>query len=225
MIIVSISDTHNKHKKTTIPECDILIHSGDATGMGRSSEMQDFAKWFENQPAKHHVFVPGNHDFGFEKEEARFRGFFSKTHVLIGESVEIEGLKIYGSPWTPWFHDWAFNFPQNDPRHPTSDAAKHWQLIPEDTNILVTHGPPYGILDMTKRGERVGCMNLTDRIPALKDLILHQFGHIHEDAGVVDRGVAYCNASFVDLYQQAKNPVNVFQYVDGALSLHQRIYP
>lgn len=204
LIIDAISDTHNRHKSFKLPGGDILIHSGDCTGSGTVSEVMAFLSWFADQDYSHLILVPGNHDWLFElnpslcAEECKNRGI-----ILLNDSgVEIEGIKIWGSPITPWFYDWAFN------RHRTKEEAEklggpfikdHWDLIPADTDILVTHGPPHGILDYVPRStggfEEVGCRELLARIYETK-VKLHIFGHIHYAAGhkYLD-GRTYVNAS------------------------------
>lgn len=180
--IHAISDTHNRHKQIMLPGGDILIHSGDATGAGVLSETMNFLKWFSEQDYSHLIFVPGNHDRIFEQnpqlmqEECDARGI-----TLLNDSgVTVEGIKIWGSPVQPWFYDWAFN------RHRGPDIQKHWDLIPTDTEILITHGPAHGILDYVPRHggvfEHVGCTDLLKRIYETQ-IKLHVFGHIHYAAG------------------------------------------
>lgn len=204
--ILAISDTHNKHNQLTIPECDILIHAGDATGLGRESEVRNFAKWLNKQPTKHIIFVAGNHEVYFEKSLPMSRMWVTeecpKAHVLIHESLEIEGIKIFGSPYTPYFLNWAFNVDRGP------DIRRLWDQIPDDTQLLITHGPPYGILDVVffpdfvTPKERVGCMDLLNRINELKDLKMHFFGHLHGSNGEmeVDGKKFYNVASCDDLY-------------------------
>jgi Icc-related predicted phosphoesterase len=113
--------------------------------------------------------------------------------------VELDGLKFWGSPVTPWFHNWAFN-------RIDDKINEHWDLIPNDINVLITHGPPYLTLDATKSGLRVGCPRLSNKIKDLTDLKVHVFGHIHEASGIVEKdGVTYVNASTLDLYYEVKN--------------------
>lgn len=193
-----ISDTHTKHEKIKLPGGDILIHSGDCSYQGKLGEVLKFLDWYKEQDYSHLIFVPGNHDFIFEKnpqlmkEECEKRGI-----ILLNDSgCEIEGIKIWGSPIQPWFYSWAFN------KHRGPEIKKHWDLIPEETEILITHGPPYLIRDgVPQRGgwyENVGCKDLYDRIVQTK-VKLHVFGHIHEGAGHTYRdGRTYVNASSLD---------------------------
>lgn len=192
MKIIAISDTHNLHNSLVIPECDILIHAGDWSGKGRESECRNFAKWLQEQPAKHIVIVPGNHEVEFEENLPASKSWIldhcPKAIILIEESVVIEGKKIYGSPITPYFFDWAWNRSMREDGlagdHRTGQIKNvgyikpHWDKIPNDTDILVTHGPPFKILDLTPSGEFVGCQHLLEKVKEIKPDI-HIFGHIH----------------------------------------------
>lgn len=182
--IVAISDTHNYHGNLIVPECDLLVHTGDMSGLGYLHEIKKFLEWFDKQPAKHKVLICGNHDFLFQKGPETIVEIleeFPDIHYLQDSSVEIEGYKIYGSPWQPWFHNWAFNAPQNDGG---SFLKEKWSKIPDDTDILLTHGPPFKTLDEVAwpPGARAGCKELLERVMKLKPA-LHVFGHIHEQGG------------------------------------------
>lgn len=199
-----ISDTHNKHKKLELPGGDVLIHSGDMTGRGQSGEIIPFLNWFSHQDYAHLILIPGNHDFGFEKNPELYAASCKERRIiLLNESgYEFDGIKVWGSPITPWFHNWAFN------RERGPEIREHWDLIPEDTEILVTHGPPHMILDdANARGydNHVGCEDLSNRIAQTK-VKLHVFGHIHEGAGIkYQDGRTYVNASSLDgMYQPLK---------------------
>jgi Icc-related predicted phosphoesterase len=182
-IIDMLSDTHGRHRQIQLPGGDMLIHSGDATSYGALAETISFLDWLGSQDYSYRIFVPGNHDRIFEtdlpfmKEECKKRGII----LLVDSGIEIEGIKIYGSPVTPWFHDWAFN------RHRGEPIKRHWDLIPEDTDILITHGPAHGILDYVPRPngvmEHCGCADLLAKIYETK-IKLHVFGHIHYASGV-----------------------------------------
>ncbi len=215
--IVCISDIHSsqEYMKYVIPKGTLLIFSGDASLKGTKEEVENFLAWFENLKFKYKIFCPGNHDFFFDTKWKAITEKGAKRHThkvqsdkavkkvldkypsiiyLNDSGVEIEGAKIWCSAITPWFNDWAFN------RSRGEDIQKHWDLIPKDTNILITHGPAMGILDMTRRGEYVGCENLLTTIKTLKDLKLHVCGHIHENYGMIeDGGVKFINASICDV--------------------------
>ena len=206
MEITFISDTHSRHDIMTmdLPGGPMIIHCGDVSSRGRFQETQDFINWFASLPYMHKIFIAGNHDFIFEKENAL--QIPESIHYLHDSSVTIEGIKIYGSPWQPWFFNWAFNLPRNGP-----GLAMKWEAIPEDTDILVVHGPPKGILDKVVRGaEHVGCELLRDRILEVRPKIV-SFGHIHEDRGMIEiDGITYINASMLDLqYEYTNSPIIV----------------
>lgn len=178
--IACISDTHGMHKSVRIPPVDILIHAGDVSARGSYAEISNFIAWFNKQPAKYKVFIAGNHDFAFQ--QCDFEVFFANllkenTFYLQDSSIILDGIKIYGSPWQPWFYDWAFN------RSRGEELAKIWALIPEDTDILVTHGPAYQHCDKTQDGYYVGCGDLLRKMRTLNKLRYHVCGHIHEAYG------------------------------------------
>lgn len=209
MRIVTISDTHCQHRKLNIPDGDIIIHSGDACGWGSINEMTDFFQWFQFLPHTYKIFVPGNHDK--TAESAIFKTLVpSGVITLIDEETTINGLKIYGSPWTPTFsHGWAFN------RDRGVALRKTWEQIPPDTNILITHGPPFGILDLVggRPPSNEGCKELKYRIAGLKDLKVHIFGHIHREKYLMEQtevigNTTFINASILDEeYKIKNNPV------------------
>jgi Icc-related predicted phosphoesterase len=201
--IVLISDTHGKHKQIQLPEGDLLIHAGDITGRGFPWQVREFMDWFGRQPHRHKVMIAGNHDFLAEEKPEEFLALVPPgVHYLNDSGVEIEGIRIWGSPIQPWFHNWAFN------RQRGPNIAAHWAMIPAQTDILVTHGPPFGVLDYTATGERVGCEDLSLRLAELRPR-LHVFGHIHESYGYVQRdGIHYVNASVLNLrYEYVQAPV------------------
>lgn len=197
LIVDAISDTHNKHKKIALPGGDILIHSGDVSSRGQSGEILPFLDWYAEQDYSSLLLIAGNHDWGFEKEPEKYaKECKDRNIVLLNDSgCIVEGIKIWGSPIQPEFCNWAFN------RFRGADIKKHWDMIPEDTELLITHGPPYMILDdANARGysNHVGCEDLVRRIAETK-VKLHIFGHIHEGAGYkyLD-GRTYVNASSLD---------------------------
>lgn len=201
--IVCISDTHDKHGEVIVPEGDLLIHSGDLTSRGYPQQVRAFMEWFGELPHPHKVVIAGNHDFMAESNPAGFQALIPEgVHYLNDSGLELDGIKIWGSPITPWFHDWAFN------RHRGDNIAKHWAKIPPTTDILITHGPPFGILDKVYRGQRVGCEELIKRLEVVRPK-LHVFGHIHEAYGQeLQAGTLYVNASVLNLhYRHTQAPV------------------
>lgn len=209
--LTGISDTHGQHRDVELPGGDILLHCGDiAYHRGDVRELDDFLWWFEAQPYKHKVFIAGNHDFMFEKHpELISNRLQGKDLVYLQDSsISLCGLNIYGSPWQPWFHNWAFNLPRDG-----EDIRQKWLQIPADTNILLTHGPPYGIGDMTSGMEMAGCKQLFERLHSLKRLKAHLCGHIHEGYGVRypfdGDHLAVINCSVLDAnYRLVNKPIN-----------------
>jgi len=183
--IVAISDTHNRYNKITIPECDILISCGDYSFQGSLSEVKNFHKWLNKQPAKNIISVQGNHERGveaaFDVSKQIALEECPRVHFIDEGLVEIEGLKIWCSAITPFFCNWAWN------RFRGPEIKAHWDKIPTDIDILVTHGPPHKILDVVSRGnmgmENVGCEDLFNKILQIPTLKHHFFGHIHGSYG------------------------------------------
>lgn len=206
MRVICISDTHSLHWKLdhAIPDGDLLIHAGDITSSGDLADVKSFNQWIGHLPHPHKIVIAGNHDFCFERNREVAQGHLSNCRYLQDSEVVINGIKIYGSPWQPWFFDWAFNLERGEP------LARVWKQIPIDTDILVTHGPPFGILDKTARGEQVGCKDLLERIEQIAPR-LHVFGHIHEAYGKTRvGGTTYVNASVCNLnYVPCNAPIVV----------------
>ncbi len=206
--IVAISDTHSRHEKMpALPDGDILIHAGDATVRGSFDEIVEFNRWFSLLPHKHKILVAGNHDWLFEKSPEMARALMTNAIYLQDNFVEVEGLKIYGAPWQPRFFDWAFNVNRG------VAIAQKWSLIPSDTDVLITHGPPHGILDtVTDRGtgekEAVGCEELLPAVKRIKPRA-HIFGHIHAGYGQVEiDGIQFINASICnEVYAPVHAPI------------------
>lgn len=198
--IVCLSDTHNYNEQIPVPDGDILIHAGDATIHGTIDEIVFFNEWFASLPHRYKIFVAGNHDWLFETNPRLARSLLGDNIIYLQDSfVEIERLKIYGAPWQPWFFDWAFNLRRG------AEIAEKWKLIPDDTGILITHGPPHGILDRTPSGDLAGCEELLKRVEAIKPK-LHIFGHIHCSYGTIEKfDVKFVNASNCD---ESYNPIN-----------------
>ncbi len=207
MKIIAISDTHGQHAALKLPPGDMLIHAGDVSGRGRPHEIENFIEWFAAQDFEHKIFIAGNHDFFFERFPQKDIQSLLRPEVtyLNDSGITIEGIKIWGSPVQPWFYDWAFN------RQRGADIDKHWQLIPEDTDILITHGPPQGILDKTASGEAVGCEMLIQHIERIKPKF-SIFGHIHEAYGREEKaGTTFVNASVLNLQYRLVNEAVVLE--------------
>jgi Icc-related predicted phosphoesterase len=208
MRIVCISDTHSRHQKMPpIPEGDVLIHAGDCTGAGHIFEVKDFAKWFRSHPHKRKIAIAGNHDYCFQKKHpvsTWAREAFAGEGIIYleDEEVIIDGVRFYGSPWTPVFRNMAFNAGEEE-------RFRIRAQIPEDTDVLITHGPAWRIFDYVPDDrEHVGCFPLAQRIDQLK-LKAHICGHIHESYGYAIResdGLKFVNACTCDRSYRPVNP-------------------
>ncbi|QRV94578.1 Cdc2 cyclin-dependent kinase [Ceratobasidium sp. AG-Ba] len=190
--IVCISDTHNA--EPVIPDGDILIHAGDLVSRGTADELRKAAEWISSLPHSVKLVIGGNHDLGLDakiRENGRNSvedplidwlslGITYLEHSSTTISVNNRELRVFGSPFTPEFGRGAFQYPQA--RLLPERAREVWEHIPLDTDILVTHGPPLGHLDMTSRGVLAGCSALRDRLWEVRP-VLHVFGHIHEGKG------------------------------------------
>ena len=200
MRLVLISDTHNQQEKVRVPDGDVLVHAGDFTMKGTEAEVAAFGEWLGRTSHPHKVVIAGNHDFLFEADPDRARSLFPpNAHYLFESEVTIDGLRFWGAPWQPWFLDWAFNL-QRGP-----ELAAKWALIPDGIDVLITHGPPFGIGDRTWKGENVGCEELLKAVRRTKPR-LSVFGHIHEGYGVHEGDKA--NPSICDeRYRVVNDPI------------------
>ena len=229
MKIVAISDLHGKWNKIKdVPECDVLISAGDFSFTGEKHMVRDFHAWLNKQPAKHIISVNGNHEtyrdvtdhpsrrshhtFAEAKEIAEKE--CPRVH-FIGDhgTVVIDGVKFHGSAITPWFYDWAWN------RRRGMEIEAEWAKIPDDVNVLITHGPVYGILDAVyymdgiTLKERVGCQDLYKRMLELKDCNLHICGHIHGSHGYkYFNDTHFYNVSICDEQYCPTNTITVIDY-------------
>ena len=211
--VTLLSDTHTKEKNVLVNGGDLILHSGDVMNSGYEWEdLYDFLTWFSELPYKMKVFTPGNHDRYIEDKPfdawKMIREFNDKGVVcLIDDYVEFEGLKIYGSPWQPEFYNWAFNLPRNG-----WEIEQKWKDIPDDTDILLTHGPAWGILDtvVNRRDFNLGCEMLSKRLETLHPLI-HNCGHIHSGYGYVEKnGTHFFNSSVLDeRYSHNQKPFDI----------------
>jgi len=194
MKIICISDTHglHGHMKNKIPDGDMIIHSGDFCNRGDYFECVEFFNWFSSLPHKYKLVIAGNHDIWMEKaSRSEINAIIPPgIHYLQDEGVTIEGLNFWGSPVQPEFFDWAFN------RKRGQEIQQYWDLIPKDTDVLISHGPPMSILDKTIQGTHVGCANLFTTITEQLKLKLHVFGHIHNGYGIdVKNNTMFVNAA------------------------------
>lgn len=207
MKIWHISDTHTLHRDLDIdmPSADWVIHSGDCCDnhdiLINKIQWSEFSKWFVSLPQRVKILVGGNHDLYIAGNQKVIKKWAQENNIiyLLDQSVVIDGYTVFGSPFTPTYgNEWAFNSDRNSIR-------KHWKLIPDNTDILVTHGPPKGILDLSEDKkhylEQCGDRALWTRMQDLKNLKLHCFGHIHDEDTFQNQGILvkdykmYSNAS------------------------------
>lgn len=217
MKITFISDTHTKHNQVNsfLPGGDVIIHAGDVSSMGYKHELQQFLKWFNGlDNYTHKIFIAGNHDWGFQDSPEMCKElleFYDKVTYLqddlevIGEDYSTS-VKVWGSPWQPEFHNWAFNLPRMG-----EEMKGKWDMIPKDTDILVTHGPAWSHLDtVIGNSMNLGCELLYEQLEVVKPKI-HVFGHIHSGYGYkFDGDTHYFNAAVLgEDYNFTQKPMTV----------------
>lgn len=225
MKLLVMSDTHNQHEQLNnyienIKDVDVIVHAGDASNSKarpiNNNELNTFLKWYNdlNIPVK--IFVPGNHDVSMETLSID-KSLYPSVNFLIHDRLEINGVVFFGSPYTPTFGTgWAFNKSR-------SKINRAWESISDDVDVLITHGPPLGILDKTFSG--VNCIdykNLNTYMLSCGDSALlkkimksnikyHIFGHIHDENNIFNNGIlkikdkTFINASIVDIRHKVVN--------------------
>lgn len=208
MKITVISDTHGLHDQVKVEPCDVLIHCGDCTNDAGQASLRNFLQWLERQPAQNKLLIAGNHDWAFEKwpdlARAMVKEVAPSVTYLQDSGVSIYGVNFWGSPVSPTFFNWAFN------RDRGAEIKRHWDMISEGTNVLITHGPPKGILDYNAYDKfHCGCEELMDRVATL-GANLHCFGHIHQGYGKTNlNGTTFMNASVVnEKYMVVNQPMS-----------------
>ena len=190
MRIVAVADTHTfEDDFPSIPDGDVFVHAGDLCRGGTIEELDGVAAWIRALPHAHKIVVAGNHDWCFLHEPASARQLLgAAVNYLEDSGCELGGLRFWGSPWQPEFNDWAFNLPRG------AALAAKWALIPDDTDVLITHGPPAGFGDRSW-DSRAGCEDLLSAVRRVGPAA-HVYGHIHQDGGFWrDRGVCFINAT------------------------------
>ena len=208
MRLVCISDTHTKHKDLgPLPDGDVLIHAGDWTYRGGRGEIKEFLEWLDAQPHRHKIFIAGNHEFTLDRDHPKYdpvlremvrSGRYDcgsaencvyenrKAAYLENSGIEIEGVTFWGSPYTPAFNNWGFPIPYKD----------FWSQIPTSTQVLITHGPAFGMRDQVGSGSHLGSRDLAYQIDMGLFARAHVFGHIHDSYGITEHGgIKYVNAS------------------------------
>jgi Icc-related predicted phosphoesterase len=180
--LVLCSDTHEMHSRIAWPEGDILVHAGDFTMVGRPEKIEGFGNWLRDTSFSAVIIIAGNHDILFQKEPERARRLLTKhdkVHYLEDSGCRIDGISFYGSPWQPEFsYGWAFTLAAEE------ELRNKWHSIPSNVQILITHGPPAGILDFTTDGRHAGSTTLLAELNQRVKPQLHLFGHIHEGYGI-----------------------------------------
>lgn len=198
--VLLISDTHGLHGYIDIeqmPQADCIIHCGDFSNQGRPSELLDFFAWFDSLPFTRKIIMPGNHDLMFETDLAQAKKLLSNfpgIECYIDDSAIIAGLEFYFYPWTPKFYDWAFMKERE-----SDELREKVNQIPDSAHVLISHGPPIGILDYTRGGKLAGCELLRAKTAKMPHLKVCVFGHIHEGHGnCTVGGVTYLNAALLE---------------------------
>lgn len=235
--IVAISDTHCQHRQIKDFQDtnflgepkdplggDIIIHAGDALSHGSLVEFTNFINWFSELDFIHRIYVAGNHDFIAENNRSLVKQMCDERGVIYlqDSGYTIDGIKIYGSPQTPFFYDWAFNCARNSAEQHFYNKPlikQYWDMIPDDVDILITHGPPYGILDELQyingdpKGQFIGCVDLLDAVNRVRPDI-HLFGHNHGNGGreIHKDGTSFYNVSICDEMYAPSNPIRIIEY-------------
>lgn len=217
--LVLLSDTHGLHGHINVPEGDVLIHAGDLCNTDSEQDVLRFAAWIDRLPHRWKVVIAGNHDGFFQRQPGLARAYLESGVIYLQDSgCEIEGVRFWGSPWQPCLN-WAFNLPRKG-----QAIREKWNQIPMDTDVLITHGPPFGILDevrarMTAWGPSeegsgpLGCEELHIRVQTIKPK-LHVFGHIHDGYGVLQgKETTFVNASICTEAYKPTNPPIVLDLV------------
>ena len=211
MRLVVTSDTHGLHDQIkSLPAGDVLVHAGDFMNSGlRPEELLSFNRWLAKQSIKHRVVCAGNHDRLFQLARLVAREVLTEAIYLENTGVTIDGVSFWGSPYTPEFLRWAFMYPRG------RAARQLWNQIPEGLDVLITHGPPFGILDQTEPGgEHLGCKELLRAVKAKRPKV-HIFGHIHGGAGTFENGITrFVNAAFLNERYQPMAPAGMIHLID-----------
>lgn len=202
--LVCISDTHNLHYYIDLPPGDILCHAGDWSFRGEKIEQILVKEWIKRISVryKHVIFISGNHDINFTPD--RTADLPDNCYHLHDTGIKLEGIYFYGSAYTPRFGDWGFGETEDK-------LEKRFAHIPKKTQVLLTHGPAYSILDKNRNGELCGSKALYAKIKNLPKLKLHLFGHIHEGAGIENiENIVFANCSQLDEYYRLTHKPLVF---------------
>jgi Icc-related predicted phosphoesterase len=211
MKICAVSDLHQY--QVALPDADVLVFGGDACSRGSYLEFAKFSTWLKEVSTryKHVVLIAGNHDRVLEQMSPAHiqEEFFAGTNItyLQDAGITLDGIKFWGSPYTPAFCDWGFQL------YGRESARQKWESIPDDVNVLVTHGPPRGILDYVPRDNKhAGCPELFDRVVEIEPKI-HIFGHLHFNGG---QSAVFGNTRFynVAVCDEEYKPINKIHIIE-----------
>lgn len=220
MRLVSLSDTHGRHREVRVPSGDVLIHAGDFTHDHTDiRELIDFNDWLGSQPHPIKLVGPGNHDVFFQSALGLAKSMLTNARVLIDEAIEVGGQVFYFSPWTPMFCNWAFMLDRG-----SAEMRRVWERAKlARPDVLVTHGPAYKILDRIliaptpKDGEEpylvpsphFGCADFRRALPEIAPKI-NIFGHVHTSHGrMVADNTEFYNVSIVDEDYRVRYPATI----------------
>jgi Icc-related predicted phosphoesterase len=219
MKIAATSDMHGLLERAPFfPEADVLILAGDLVE-NYAHERQDvipqrFAlqaldRFIAALPYKYRIVVAGNHDWALFFDDGH--KIFDSAIYLQDEEVILDGVRFYGMPWVPNYYNWAFMYPESDPEEGYPEARDTCMDIPAGIDVLITHGPPLGILDRTRSGRLAGCPVLAEHVLQRVKPKLHVFGHIHEGYGMLNMAsTTFANVALCDRDYEPKNPIQVF---------------
>lgn len=228
MKLLLLSDTHGRHRRiNNLPAADVIIHSGDFTSHGTMKNCIDFLNWFNALNYEHKICIAGNHDIYMDVHYLNGGGSQSGIDAILPPTVKylndsevvINGFKFWGSPYTPYFFGWAFNAQRGH------EIQEHWNKIPADVDVVISHGPPYGHGDACPNFNdpsgpyvKVGCNNLRQTLEETIKPSLHVFGHVHAGYGVsANADTLFVNSSICDeAYQAVNKPILVELNENGA---------
>lgn len=206
MKVTAFSDIHMQFSdELLVDSTDLLVCAGDATHLGKDHELYSFIRWLDLQPAKHKVFVPGNHEIGLQKNEHMWKSYCKEKNIHLETNgfLYIEDKILFCSAWTPYFYDWAYNGTDDlEGDHKGPNLYRKWKPILDcNIDLLVTHGPPRNVLDLNRHGEHCGSFILAKLLSEQHSIKHHIFGHIHDSYGfTINNGIKTYNVSLDCLY-------------------------
>lgn len=204
--LVLISDTHGKHDELGKLSGDVLIHCGDFCRgfLNKGAEIPSLDRWFAKQDFQCILCIGGNHDFAAQEAFANRGEVFANAVYLQDQEFNFQGTTFYGSPWLPDLTGWAYYLPD-------ADRMRKWELIPRHVDIMITHTPPFGILDKPRSGRNVGCRYLRAVVDRIAPKV-HCFGHVHASAGqLATSGTSFINASVVNSDYEVRHRPTVLE--------------